>query len=153
MNLFYTDGRLAGAVDGAHFVWEAAKGGSGKVGLRLTSYNLALYLTAILAVDRVDPRTRLGWGVAGLPLLFLWQVGDTLVAMESQWLTLSRPEAYEMSAGIDPWFLMVKVANNLNVLAGRQLVPFAIVGAHWWRWHAENQVREGFDLDRSHTQN
>ena len=67
MNLFYTDGRLAGAVDGAHFVWEAAKGGSGKVGLRLTSYNLALYLTAILAVYRVDPRTRLGWGVAGFP--------------------------------------------------------------------------------------
>ena len=126
-------------LDGMNLQWTADVH-EGRVGLRIASYNLALYLTAILAVAQVDAFARARWCATGLVVLFLWQLGDVLLTVESQWLTLARPDAYDMAGGVDVWFLMVKFANNLNVLAGRQLIPFAIVGLQWWRSRATERA-------------
>ncbi len=150
LDLLHDAGRnITGSLDGVKLLWTAADGAHGKVGLRLASYNFALYLTAIFAISEVKASTRLRWLRSGLPLLFLWQIGDVLLTVESQWLTVMRPQAYDIGSSLDLWFLGVKFANNFNVLAGRQLIPFAIIGAQWWHWHAEAQVREGYPEDLS----
>ncbi|MBT6144216.1 MAG: hypothetical protein HOH74_02230, partial [Gemmatimonadetes bacterium] len=136
-------------IDGADLAWRSGSAAQGSIGLRLLSYHLGLYLTAAIAVKHVRARQRLEWCAAALPVLLLWQIGDVLLGIESQWLTLARPSGYDVdvAGGLDLWFLLVKVANNFNVLAARQLVPLAILWAQWSRWQAQEQVRQGHPED------
>lgn len=57
--------------------------------------------------------------------------GDLLLTVESHLLTLTRPDSYDISAGVDLWFLGVKFAHNLSVLGLRQVIPLLLLAAQW----------------------
>ena len=66
-------------------------------------------------------------------------------------LTLTRPQGYNLGAGLDLWFLWVKFANNLSVLGLRQVVPLLLIGSQWLLWQRtkENERPEDQDLSRT----
>lgn len=106
----------------------------GQMPARLLTYNVTLYLAGLAIVPGLSWRPRLRWLASGLGLLFLWHIADLLVAVESQLLTHMRPGSYDLGRQLDPLFLTVKFANNLNALGLRQVVPLLLVGAQWLWW-------------------
>ena len=116
------------------WLWEPL-GEAGQLPARLLTYNVVLYITALAIVPDLSWRSRLHWLPIGLGLLFLWHVADLLLTAESQLLTHTRPDSYDLGRQFDPLFLGVKLANNLNALGLRQVVPLLLAGAQWLWWH------------------
>lgn len=119
------------------WVWEPL-GVAGQISFGLLTYNVVLYLTALAALPGIDRAQRLRWLLAGLFGLFLWHVIDLLLGIESQLLTATRPQSYDLGEGLDLWFLAVKFTNNLTALGLRQVVPFLLLGAQWLWWRDES---------------
>lgn len=113
---------------------------TGQLSARLLTYNVVLYPTALAVVSGVPRGVRLRWLAVGLSLLFTWHVADLLLTMESQLLTHTRPDSYDLSQRFDPWFLAVKFANNLSVLGLRQVVPLLLLGGQWLCWRRRTRA-------------
>lgn len=66
-------------------------------------------------------------------------------------MTLTRPQGYDLGAGLDLCSLWVKFANNLSVLRLRQVVPLLLIGTQWLLWQRtkENERPEDQDLSRT----
>ncbi len=58
-------------------------------------------------------------------------MADLLLTVGSHLLTLTRPDSYDISAGVDLWFLGVMFAHNLSVLGLRQVIPLLLLAAQW----------------------
>ncbi len=88
-------------------------------------------MTAWLVVPGVSSSTRVRWVVVAAPVLALWHVADLLLTVGSHLLTLTRPDSYDIAAGVDLWVLGVKFADNLSVLGLRQVIPLLLLAAQW----------------------
>ena len=108
--------------------WSPANMG-GSLAPGMLTWNVVLYMTAWSVVPGVSSSTRVRWVVVAAPVLALWHVADLLLTVESHLLTLTRPDSYDISAGV--------------VLGLRQVMPLLLLAAQWLHWRRGGNENTG----------
>ena len=96
---------------------------AGGLSPHLLTYNGLLYLALVLALPGWTPVGRGRLVLTGVPILFLFHVGDLMLAVESQLLTSTQPQHYVFWRALDLWFVWVKFSHSFSVLALKQVLP------------------------------
>lgn len=116
-------GWSASGPDGIHF--------RDSVSTWLVCYNGALYLSLLTVCTVRWPRRTLAFAATGLPILFLFHVGDLLLAVESRMQTRLFPEYYAFWLSFDLRFIVVKFLHHFSMLALKQILPILLLLAQF----------------------
>ena len=113
------------------FIWTVVlKDGASaqdSVGTWLVCYNGALYLSLLTVSTARRPVRALLFAASGLPLLFLFHVGDVALAVESRLQTRLFPEFYSFWLSFNFRFATVKFLHHFSMLAVKQVLPILLL--------------------------
>jgi hypothetical protein len=110
---------------------------TGRISFSLLAYNAVLYLAVVSAVPGPSLRWRLRFVAMAAPAALLFHVGDLVLAVESQVLSVVQEQHYDLWRDFGFWFSAVKFYNFLSVMAVKQVVPVGLYYVQWrflpWR--------------------